>query len=90
MLCSDWTIPTIASTWMIGTAALHLSPSTTLTKSGATTIRPSSDGTASAPTSRTARTHASAIRSRLVLHPGERRAEDLLHRARDPRERARA
>ena len=62
MLWSDWTIPTIASTWMSGTAALHLSPSTTLTKSGATTISPSSDGTASAPTSRTARTQASAIR----------------------------
>ena len=36
-----------------------------MTKSGATTTRPHSAGTVRAPTSRVARTHASAIASRL-------------------------
>ena len=56
-------IPTQARIWITGTAAVHWSPSTSGTKSGATTISPPSAGTETTASRRATRAHVAAIRS---------------------------
>ena len=63
-VCSDWSRPTQASTWINTVAPVQRSPRTTLTKSGATITRPSSAGTEKDATTRTARTQTDTSRAR--------------------------
>ena len=80
-LWSAWTIPTHARIWITGIAASHWSPSTTGTKSGATTTRPASAGTETAGQQADHARPGGGDPLRLVLDPAEGRREDALQRA---------